>query len=143
MRALLRAILLLIVVVAIGFLILGYWTGSRAGRSTDTAQPTVGTTGAVDVQRARERGAEIGERAAEATKKAGEALGEAALTSKIKAKMALDDNVKARAIDVTTSGSTVTLSGTVASSVERERAVRLARETAGVTQVVDNLRVRP
>jgi osmotically-inducible protein OsmY len=142
MRALLRAVLLLIVVVAIGFLILGYWTGSRV-RSTDTAQPTVGTTGSVDVNRARERGAEIGERAAKATKKAEEVLSETALTSKIKAKMALDDSVKAREIDVTTNGSTVTLNGTVGSNAERERAVALARETAGVTQVVDRLQVRP
>jgi osmotically-inducible protein OsmY len=50
--------------------------------------------------------------------------------------------VKARAIDVTTQGTTVTLGGTVGSSAERERALTLARETAGVTRVVDQLRTR-
>ena len=55
--------------------------------------------------------------------------------------MVLDDNIKARAIDVTTDGSTVTLSGTVRSVDEHDRAVRLARETAGVLHVVDRLRV--
>jgi len=56
--------------------------------------------------------------------------------------MALDDLVKARTINVDTSGSVVTLSGTVESSQERERAVRIARETAGVTNVVDKLQVK-
>jgi hyperosmotically inducible periplasmic protein len=142
MRALLRAFLVILVIVAAGFLMLGYWTGSRVQPAgTETAQPAAGTSG-VDVQRARERGAEIGERAAVASQKAENAIGEAALTTKIKAKMALDDTVKARAIDVTTEGSTVTLSGTVHSSAERDRAVALARETAGITQVVDRLVVR-
>ena len=66
-------------------------------------------------------------------------LGEAALTSKIKAKMALDDTIKARQIDVTTHATTVTLSGKVSTAAERERALALARETSGVTQVVDRL----
>jgi osmotically-inducible protein OsmY len=55
--------------------------------------------------------------------------------------MVLDDNIKARAIDVTTDGSTVTLSGTLQTVDEHDRAIRLARETAGVTHVVDHLRI--
>jgi osmotically-inducible protein OsmY len=55
--------------------------------------------------------------------------------------MALDDLVKARAIDVTTNGTTVTLTGTVSSHAEHDRAVALARETKGVTRVVDGLRI--
>jgi hyperosmotically inducible protein len=91
------------------------------------------------VARARERGAEIGERAAVATAKVEETINEAALSAKIKAKMALDDMVKARAINVTTHATTVTLSGVVESKAEHDRAVALARETAGVTDVVDDL----
>ena len=72
-----------------------------------------------------------------------ETVGEAAITSKIKAKMALDDHVRSRSIDVSTSGSTVTLSGTVRTNDEHERAVRLARETNGVSNVIDRLDVRP
>ena len=55
----------------------------------------------------------MGEKVAVAAAKVKEAAAEAALTSKIKAKMMLDDNIRARAIDVTTDGATVTLSGTV------------------------------
>src|SRR5262245_25376834 len=50
---------------------------------------------------------------------------EGALTAKIKSKMALDDHVKGRAINVDTLGSVVTVTGVVASADERERAVRL------------------
>ncbi len=69
-------------------------------------------------------------------------MSESALTAKIKSKMALDDYVKARAINVDTSGSVVTLTGAVTSADEHARAVRLARETEGVTQVVDRLRIK-
>src|SRR5919109_956262 len=46
---------------------------------------------------------------------------------------------KARAINVTTHGTTVTLSGVVESKAEHDRAMALARETDGVTQVIDDL----
>ena len=72
----------------------------------------------------------------------GGTMSEGALTAKIKSKMALDDHVKGRAIDVDTSGSIVTVAGVVASADERARAVRLARDTEGVTQVVDRLQIR-
>jgi osmotically-inducible protein OsmY len=77
-----------------------------------------------------------------AASKLGITMSDGALTAKIKSKMALDDNVEARAITVDTSGSIVTLSGVVASASERDRALSLARETDGVTRVVDKLRIR-
>ena len=69
----------------------------------------------------------------------GNAVDDAAITAKIKAKMALDDSVKVLSVDVSTTGTTVTLSGTVRSQAERDRSVALARETNGVTRVVDHL----
>jgi hypothetical protein len=63
------------------------------------------------------------------------------LTTKVKAKLAADDVVKAYKVDVTTNDQVVTLSGDVESPTVRERAVRVARETEGVRDVVDNLRV--
>jgi hyperosmotically inducible protein len=56
--------------------------------------------------------------------------------------MALDDTVKALAIDVDTNGSVVTLTGAVHSEAERAKAVQLARDTDGVTSVNDKLVVR-
>src|SRR4029434_5047370 len=94
------------------------------------------------VARAREAGAEIGEKGAVATTRVQETVNEAALSTKIKAKMALDDLVKARDINVTTHDTTVTLSGVVESKTEHDRAILLAKETAGVTSVVDDLHAR-
>jgi hypothetical protein len=62
-------------------------------------------------------------------------------TARIQAKFAQDDIVKAHEIDVTTNGGVVTLEGEVDNNAARQQAVRLARETQGVTSVIDNLRV--
>jgi hyperosmotically inducible periplasmic protein len=141
MRNLIRALIVVVVaVVVVLFVVFGSWTGSGLrGRAVDS--PPAGRPGTIDVQKARDRGAELGEKAAVATAGVQNALSEAEVTGRIKAKMALDELVKARAIDVTTNGSTVTLAGTVASREEHDRAVTLSRETAGVTSVVDRLRI--
>ena len=138
--SILRALLIVIIVVAVSFLLMGYFGGLRTRDALSTRAETPQTSDTVD--RARERGAEIGEKAAIAATKVEETIDEAALTTKIKAKMALDDSVKARAINVTTHGTTVTLSGTVSSDTERTRAMTLARETDGVTKVIDDLHTR-
>ena len=151
-RALLRSILVVIVVAAIAAFFLGYRLGDR-DRVTD-ADPVVGTTGPNlhpdadtpradrNVERARETGARIGESIAVGASRAERAAEDAAITGKIKSKMALDDHVKALDIDIDTSGGIVTLHGTVGSADQHERAVRLARETEGVASVVDQLVIR-
>ena len=136
---LLRFAFVLLLLGGLAFLALGYWAGRSVSRVDGTAT-TVGTAG-IDTERARERAAQLGERAA-ASAKAGEVVRDASITSKIVAKMTLDDLVKARTIDVTTDGPIVTLTGRVHSQEERDRALRLARETDGVTRVIDRLTVR-
>ena len=139
-RAFLRLVIILIVVVAAAAFLLGWWGSSKTG----TAEPTtgaVGTTG-VNAERAREVGAKVGEKTAEVANEARRTLTDGQITAKIKAKMALDDTVKALAVDVDTTGPIVTVSGTVDSEVQRQRVVQLARETDGVKQVIDRLRVR-
>ena len=140
MRQVIRVLLVLALIAVVGMIAFSMWPGSTSPDSARTTAP-VGTAGTIDTQKARERGAEIGEKAAVAATKVQQAIGEAELTTKIKAKMALDDLVRARAIDVTTNDSTVTLTGTVGSQAEHDRAVALARETNGVTRVVDALRI--
>lgn len=66
---------------------------------------------------------------------------DAAITAKVKTKFAADDLVKARRIDVDTMRGVVQLNGTVNSAAERSRAIDLARNTDGVVDVKDNLRV--
>jgi osmotically-inducible protein OsmY len=63
------------------------------------------------------------------------------ITAKIQARYFVDDDVKARNIDVDTQEGTVTLKGTVGSEAERRQAVTIARNINGVKNVVDELRV--
>jgi hyperosmotically inducible protein len=138
-RALFKLVLFVVVVFVVGALLLGWWSGG--GWLRDTVGRPVGTSGHVDTTKAREVGAQIGEKAATAAAEAQTALSEGSLTAKIKAKMALDDSVRARTINVSTTKGVVTLTGTVETEAERTRAVQLARETAGVTSVQDQLKV--
>jgi hyperosmotically inducible protein len=140
-----RTLVLAVICVIGGYFLYQYWNGSSP-HGLNVPAPA---TGVIDTEGAKRRGAELGEAAArasskvqDATAKMRETVGEAALTGKIKAKMALDDTIKARAIEVSTNGSVVIVSGTVASRAERDRALALARETAGVTKVVDHLTVQ-
>ena len=142
MRVILNALLAVVLLGVLGFVLITYWPGAPYARPAQAPQ-TTGTTGAIDTEKAREKGAELGEKAAEAAEKVKEGLAEAQITAKIKAKMALDDSVRARTVDVSTTGTAVTLSGNVRSKSERDRAVALARETDGVTRVVDHLVVAP
>lgn len=71
---------------------------------------------------------------------AGEAS-DAWITTKVQARYYLDPDIKGRRVDVTTSGGVVTLTGSVATEAERQRAVKVARETENVTRVVDQLTV--
>ena len=139
LKGLLRLVLLIVIVVAVAAYFLGWSSGGRGHAVMQS--PTAGTSGHVDASRAREVGAKAGETAADAANRAGEILSDGSLTAKIKSKMALDDSVQARSIDVSTTDHVVTLRGTARSQAERERAVQLARETAGVTRVIDNLTV--
>lgn len=135
-RALLKLILVIVVLVGAAGFLLGWWGGARVHPSDGT---TVGTTGTVDTSKAREVGAKVGEKTADVANRAEAALSDGALTAKIKSKMALDDLVRARAINVSTDAGVVTLKGTVRSRAEHDRAVQLAKETAGIKQVVDHL----
>jgi hypothetical protein len=140
-RALLRLILIVVVLVAVGAFFFGYrWAGRDDG--LEPADRPIGTIGeGIDTSRARETGAEIGERVAVGADVAERAVADASLTTKIKSKMALDDIVEALDVDVDTRAGVVTLTGRVSNEAERTRALQLARETEGVTDVVDRLAV--
>jgi hypothetical protein len=142
-RALLRFALLVIVLAAAVAFFMGYRFGDHGDNlSSERPVSTTGTAPKVDTSRARETGAKIGEKVAVGANQAEQALENAALTAKIKSKMALDDSVKALDINVDTANGVVTLTGTVHSEAERTRALQLARETTGVTSVNDRLTVR-
>jgi len=143
MRTIIRALFVLVLVAVVCVVMLNYWPAgwSLERARTGPASPGAGTTGTINTEKARERAAELGEKAAVATQKIQETVSEAGLTTKIKAKMALDDTLKSRTIDVSTEGSTVTVAGTVPSVAAHDRAIALARETAGISVVIDHLKI--
>ena len=71
----------------------------------------------------------------------GQIVDDGTLTASIKSKFIADKYVPAATIDVDTYEGRVTLNGTVKSYVARSQAEKLARETKGVRDVVNNLEV--
>ena len=143
-RGLFRLILLAVIVVAAGVFFLG-WDLDRL-RGVERPRDVIGTSGA---EAARDVGAnarQAGETARQKTAQAADAtvraLEDGRLTTKIKAKMALDDSVKALDLNVDTKDGVVTVKGDVRSEAERQRALALARETDGVSKVIDEIRIR-
>ena len=68
---------------------------------------------------------------------------DAGITTSVKSKLAADDTVKAYQVDVDTSNKVVTLRGDVETAAQKEHAVMIARNTEGVRDVIDQLRVNP
>jgi hypothetical protein len=66
---------------------------------------------------------------------------DAGITTAVKTKMAADDTVKAYQIDVDTSDKIVTLRGEVSSPAAETMAIQIARDTDGVLEVIDEIRV--
>jgi osmotically-inducible protein OsmY len=78
---------------------------------------------------------------AHAGEKTGAYVDDALITSKVKSKMVADEMVKARDITVNTSKGVVTLTGTVGSWEESNKAVEIAHGVRGVTEVDNHLRI--
>jgi len=76
-----------------------------------------------------------------AASKTGEVITDAAITSEVKTKFLADSAVSGLKIDVDTKDGVVTLNGTVKSNAEANKAVAIARQSAGVKRVVSNLHV--
>jgi osmotically-inducible protein OsmY len=66
---------------------------------------------------------------------------DAFLTAKVKAALALSKSASAIDVDVDADDGTVTLTGAVPLNEDREAVLQVARDTAGVMEVVDRLRV--
>ena len=143
-RGLLKLVLLVVVVVALGTFFLGWNLAGGRTPDVDAAETreAVGTAGSTAAEKGREVGATVGARAGQAAEVGQRALADGSVTAKIKAKMGLDETVKALNLNVDTTAGVVTVKGVVSSEAERQRALQLARETEGVKQVVDQLTVR-
>lgn len=140
MRFVSRAFLV-IAILAMGAYLLGFWSlGDLRIGNWRSSQPT---TGPVDTRTAGDRLDRLGEQAGDVMQTVDGFVSDAGLSGKIKSKMALDEVVRARSIEVSTTDGIVTLTGTVRSAAERDQAIRLAHDTTGVTRVVDRMVVLP
>lgn len=75
--------------------------------------------------------------------KAGDAVGDAALTGKVKTALIADPDVKALRIDVDTKDNVVTLNGSADSQAHADKAVTIAKGVEGVKSVENRLTVKP
>ena len=71
----------------------------------------------------------------------GQTVEDATITAAVKTPLLADEAVNGLDIDVDTQGSVVTLNGTVETATAHEAALRIARATSGVKEVVDRLTV--
>lgn len=83
-----------------------------------------------------------GAAAANATDKAGDALGDSAITGKVKAALLADADVKGTDINVETNKGDVMLSGFVESQAQIDKAAMLAKNIEGVKQVSNKLEIK-
>jgi hyperosmotically inducible protein len=79
----------------------------------------------------------------QATAQASAAVDDAALTTKVKAALLADDQVKGTQINVDSSSGTVRLTGTVDTQAQVQRAVEIAKGVQGVRSVDNNLAASP
>jgi osmotically-inducible protein OsmY len=70
-------------------------------------------------------------------------VNDATITAKVKSNLLWNRNTDGLDIGVNTKNGVVTLTGTVKSGIQRDLAVHMARNTSGVRQVVDNLKIDP
>jgi hyperosmotically inducible protein len=90
-----------------------------------------------DRDRDRDRGEDRG-----MMERAGEAVSDGAITAQVKTRLLANTNLPGRDIEVETNDGTVTLSGTVRSDTEKDLAYHIAKDSRGVRNVRNNLRVR-
>jgi hyperosmotically inducible protein len=114
---------------------------SSTTTSTTTMAPTPAASDAMTAT------ANTMDKAASATEsamsKAGEAIGDAAITGKVKSALIADSDVKAMKIDVDTKDHVVSLNGTADSQAHADKAVTIAKGVDGVKSVDNNLTVKP
>ncbi len=70
-----------------------------------------------------------------------QSISDGALSAKIKTSFATDSGVKAGDIKVDSMRGVVTLTGTVKTAAERDKAISIARDTKGVVEVKDHIKV--
>ena len=162
MRFLFRLFLLLVLVVAVVWVfrtpLLGRLGITASAQAPQTGGETRGTPGTAErairgplsegdlsvdsiAQELKATGRVVRRKAAEAGRQLEESTRDARTTATLKARFALDPELKAREIDIHTKDGRVTLNGRVDSHEEVARAIRMAVEEDDVLEVTSTLQV--
>ena len=119
-------------------------SSAAKNRAVEIARATDGVRDVVDVLVVTPGPAAtsgVADSAREAGRDTAGITGDAGITTAVKTKMLADTTVSGLKIDVDTKDGIVSLSGNVASAVEKRRAVEIAKETDGVKSVSDHLKI--
>jgi len=162
MRFMFRLFLLFLVVIALVWVFrapilerLGLVAGTSAGQTGSDTRGASGTAErtasgrlsdpdfSVDsiAQELKATGRVVRRKVSEAGRRLEEGTRDARTTAKLKARFALDPELKAREIDIDTTDGRVTLTGVVDSHEEVARAIRMAVEEDDVLEVTSTLQV--
>ena len=115
--------------------------GSTSSTTTTTVAPSTTASDAMAATtNAMDKAASATERG---MAKAGEAMGDAAITGKVKTALIADPDVKALKIDVDTKDNVVTLNGTADTQANADKAVTIAKGIDGVKSVDNRLTIKP
>src|ERR1041384_5219083 len=68
---------------------------------------------------------------------------DAGITTNVQSKLAADSDTGGLKLNVATAGGVVTLSGTAATEIEKDKAEQIAKHTEGVKRVVNNIALNP
>ena len=88
-------------------------------------------------------GCQMGSHESSSDRTAGRALDDKTITAEVKGRLSDDPLYKFSDVDVKTFGGVVQLSGFVNTNEQKQRAAEIARQVNGVTQVVDNITLKP
>ncbi|MDB6028059.1 MAG: hypothetical protein JWM68_4282 [Verrucomicrobiales bacterium] len=153
-----KTLLLLLIVIGLGLGIYWYYNNPDADQRLKSARSQMSngveearskvseTFSNIDTDQIKDELARTGRVVRKKTEEAGEkivdATADARVTAAIKTKLARDPDLSALSISVNTTQGKVTLSGTVASHALIKRAIDLALQTDGASEVVSTLQVK-
>lgn len=131
-----RTLLIIVLLIIVGYFLLQY-ANPQTKKNTDTALKQ-----AYNELKQKAKDEKVKEKVEKGAKQLEDLALDTSITAAIKAKMAADEQVKASNIDVDTKNGVVTLTGTVSSKAEADRAIALAKEAEGVKSVTSHLVVK-
>jgi osmotically-inducible protein OsmY len=115
--------------------------GRDAAAGAQAATASASDKAATAAEKIGEAARATGDAAKQAVKDAAPVVADAGITAAVKTRLLADRDVSGLRIDVDTKDKVVTLTGNVKSAAQIAQAEKIARDTTGVSRVVNNLKV--